>query len=107
MKKERIALLILLVLAAVSAAAYWALGPRAGAGTKEITVNVDHLEGEDASFTFQTQAEFLRQALEEQNLASGEESEYGLWVQTVDGETADEAVEQFRAAVQAMNEAQG
>ena len=88
MKKERIAVLLLLVLAAVSLAAYQFLSPKPVEGAKEITVNVDHLAGEDTSFTFTTQAEYLRQALEEQELAAGEESEYGLWVQTVDGETA-------------------
>lgn len=95
MKKERIATLILLVLAAVSIAAYWTLSPKPNAGDKEITVQVDHLEGEDTSFTFTTQAEYLRQALEEQDLAAGEESEYGLWVQTVDGETADDSRQQW------------
>ena len=96
MKKERIAVLLLLVLAAVSLAAYQFLSPKPVEGAKEITVNVDHLAGEDTSFTFTTQAEYLRQALEEQELAAGEESEYGLWVQTVDGETADESKQEFK-----------
>ena len=95
MKKERIAVLLLLVLAAVSLAAYQFLSPKPVEGAKEITVNVDHLAGEDTSFTFTTQAEYLRQALEEQELAAGEESEYGLWVQTVDGETADESKQEW------------
>ena len=119
MKKERIAVLLLLVLAAGSLAAYQFLSPKPVEGAKEITVNVDHLAGEDTSFTFTTQAEYLRQALEEQELAgpspgqeaeitpaslfpleeqelaAGEESEYGLWVQTVDGETADESKQEW------------
>lgn len=95
MKKERIAVLLLLVLAVVSLAAYQLLSPKPVEGAKEITVNVDHLAGEDTSFTFTTQAEYLRQALEEQELVAGEESEYGLWVQTVDGETADESKQEW------------
>ena len=95
MKKERIAVLLLLVLAAFSLASYQFLSPKPVEGAKEITVNVDHLAGEDTSFTFTTQAEYLRQALEEQELAAGEESEYGLWVQTVDGETADESKQEW------------
>ena len=95
MKKERIAVLLLLVLAAVSLAAYQFLSPKPVEGAKEITVNVDHLAGEDTSFTFTTQAEYLRQALEEQELVAGEESEYGLWVQTVYGETADESKQEW------------
>lgn len=95
MKKELLALGIFILLAAVSLLAYQLLSPRASEGTKEITVRVDHLEGEDTSFSFATQAEYLRQALEEQELVSGQESEYGLWVETVDGETADDSLQQW------------
>ena len=42
-----------------------------------------------------TDAEFLRQALEEQKLVEGEESQYGLYVKTVNGVTADEAKEEW------------
>ena len=38
---------------------------------------------------------FLRQALEEQKLVEGEESQYGLYVKTVNGVTADEAKEEW------------
>ena len=37
----------------------------------------------------------LRQALEEQKLVEGEESQYGLYVKTVNGVTADEAKEEW------------
>lgn len=46
-------------------------------------------------FSFSTDAEFLRQALEEQKLVEGEESQYGLYVKTVNGVTADEAKEEW------------
>ena len=95
MKKERIALGIFVLLAALCLVAYQFLPPKPADGTKEITVNVVHLAGEETSYTFTTQAEYLRQALEEQKLVSGSESEYGLWVQTVDGETANEANQEW------------
>ena len=40
-------------------------------------------------------AEFLRGALEDAKLVEGEESDYGLFVKTVDGVTADDANEEW------------
>ena len=61
------------------------------------TVMVEELHGDESkkSFTLRTGAETLRQACEEQGLLSGRESEYGLYVLTVDGETADENLQQW------------
>ena len=39
--------------------------------------------------------ENLRGALEQESLIAGSESDYGLYVVTVDGETADEAQQQW------------
>lgn len=78
-----------------SICAYFLLRPAAAEGSKTVTVTVDHLAGEDTSFTFRTDALYLRGALEEQKLIAGTEQEYGLWVQTVDGETADDAAQQW------------
>ena len=94
-KRTWIAIGALFVLVLGALAAWYFLSPRANAGEKEITVNVDHLVGEDTTFTFSTEAEYLRQALEEQSLVEGTESEYGLWVTSVDGETADEDAQQW------------
>lgn len=90
-----IAIWLLATLMAFAVIAWRALGPQASAGSKSITVNVDHLVGDDTSFSIQTDAEFLREALESENLIAGSESEYGLWVETVDGETADESQQQW------------
>ena len=46
-------------------------------------------------FHISTDAEFLRGALEEQKLIQGEESQYGLFVTTVNGVTADESQQQW------------
>ena len=64
-------------------------------GGKEITINVDHLNGDDTTFTIHTDEEYLRGALEQEDLIEGTESEYGLYVLTVDGETADESEQQW------------
>ena len=97
MKKKQglIALGLALLLAVGSLAAYRCLTPKAQAGSKTITVNVDHLAGDDTTFTVSTDAEYLRAALEQEGLIAGVEAEYGLWVTTVDGETADESAQQW------------
>ena len=46
-------------------------------------------------FTISTDSENLRGALEQEGLISGDESEYGLYVTTVDGETADSSLNQW------------
>ena len=42
-----------------------------------------------------TEAEYLRGALEEEDLIAGEESQYGLFVKTVNGVTIDDAKHQW------------
>ena len=94
-KKGLIALAVVLVLA-VAALIVWQVNkPEPQKGSKEITVNVDHLNGDDTSYTIYTDAEYLSGALEQENLIEGTESEYGLYVLTVDGETADESEQQW------------
>ena len=69
--------------------------PQGQTGSKAVTVKVEHLEGEEKAFSYRTDAEFLRQLLEEAGIASGPETQYGLWIQTVDGETADDSKQQW------------
>ena len=96
--KKKSTIIAVIVIAALLLGAFIAwkcLSPKAAAGEKTLTVNVHHLQGEDSSFTVKTAAEFLRGALEPEGLISGPEQEYGLWIQTVDGETADESLQQW------------
>ena len=87
--KGVIALIIVLVLAAAALVIWQTNKPETQQGGKEITVNVDHLTGDDTTFTIHTDGTTLRQALEENGLIAGDESDYGLYVKTVDGMTAD------------------
>ena len=76
--KGVIALIIVLVLAA-AALVIWQTNKReTQQGSKEITINVDHLNGDDTTFTIHTDEEYLRGALEQEDLIEGTESEYGL-----------------------------
>ena len=61
--------------------------PSAVEGQKTIGVQVVHKDESVKNFEIATEEEFLRGALEQENLIQGEESEYGLFVKTVDGET--------------------
>lgn len=94
-KKTLIAVILAAVLVLVAVAAWATLRPQSEQGSKIITVTVDHLEGEDKTFALHTDAEYLRGALDEEKLIAGTESEYGLYVLTVDGETADESQQQW------------
>ena len=73
-----------------------AFGPKADpAGGKIIDVTVIYADAASDEFHISTDAEFLRGALEEQKLIQGEESQYGLFVTTVNGVTADESQQQW------------
>jgi len=96
MKQKQILLAVgvLVVLAAAMVGVYLAFGPQAQAGEKDITllvVNGDDIE----TFEIHTEEEFLRGALEQEGLVQGQESATGLYVQTVNGITADESQQQW------------
>lgn len=95
-KRKTIILASILVILILAASLVWFLNrPQATAGGKTITVEVVHGDGSNRLFTLRTDAETLRQACEEQSLLAGRDSEYGLYVLTVDGETADESLQQW------------
>ena len=88
-----VALLLVLVIGAVL---IWnANKPDAQEGGKALEVTVVHGDESSKDFSFSTDAENLRTALEEQKLIEGTESEYGLYVTKVDGEEADESQQQW------------
>ena len=62
---------------------------------KTITLTVVHKDKSENSFTISTEAENLREALEQEKLAEGEESSFGLFVKTVDGETVDDGNQEW------------
>lgn len=64
-------------------------------GSKSVTIEVVNKEKESTTYRLKTDAEYLRQVMEEaEGLEfSGTESEYGMMVETVNGETADYAAD--------------
>lgn len=62
---------------------------------KTITLEVVHKDKSKNTFTISTEAETLREALEQEKLAEGEDSSYGMFVKTVDGETVDDGNQEW------------
>jgi len=93
--KKILAVIILLVLVAASVFAYVQLSPKGSTGDKTITVLVIHGDSSQKEFSITTDAESLQDALEPEGLIEGEEGPYGLFIKTVDGETADDSKQQW------------
>lgn len=89
-----IALAALIVVVAAFVGVWMATRPETQQGDKTITVTVVNKESEK-DFEINTDAEMLRGALEEIDLVQGDESEFGLFVKTVDGYTADDAAQEW------------
>ena len=90
-----IAAAVLLVIAAVLLIVDRNRQPQTEQGAKTISVAVI-MDGETTrELTIHTDAEFLRGALEQEKLVEGTESQYGLYVTTVDGVTADDSQRQY------------
>ncbi|MCI5856164.1 MAG: DUF4430 domain-containing protein [Agathobacter sp.] len=60
-----------------------------GEGAVQFTFTVVDADGNETNFDIHTDAETVGAALLEQNLIAGDDSEYGLYVKTVNGITAD------------------
>lgn len=95
-----IAVAVLLVLVAAAFFIYKANLPAAVEGGKTITVEVVHGDGTEKDFEILTYAETLRGALDQAALIDGTESDYGIYILTVDGETADESLQQWWSITQ-------
>ena len=88
-KKATIIVVIALVVAVAALVGIWAVTrPGTQDGTKTFTVTVVHGDGSEKTFTYTTDLEYVGQVLQEEGLVIGEQGEYGLFMQTVDGETA-------------------
>lgn len=97
MSKGKIALALgaLVVVVALLIGVYAAFGAKPVAGSKNITIEVVNKAAERAVYELSTDAEFLRQAMDEAEglTYDGTESEYGLMISTINGEVADYSVD--------------
>jgi preprotein translocase subunit SecF len=94
-KKALIAAIVLVVVAAILLAVWRFASPRGAAGGKQVTVQVVHRDGSTNDFPLRTQEEYLGPALVEGGVVEDNQSVYGLYILTADGETADEAAQEW------------
>lgn len=88
-KKSLFAVAALLILVVVMIGIYMYTRPTTSAGGKNVSIIVIHKDGSEKSFSYHTDAEYLDEVLQSEGLIGGEESSYGLYVTTVDGEEAN------------------
>ncbi|MCI9421307.1 MAG: DUF4430 domain-containing protein [Dorea sp.] len=69
--------------------------PKGQTGAKEITVTVVHADETSKDFVYQTDAAYLGEVLKSEELVEGTEGEFGMFITSVDGETADDSKEQW------------
>ncbi len=89
-KKVIIGVIALVAAIGILAAMYVLFREKPVTGSKSITIEVVNMAQESTIYEVHTDAEYLRQAMEEAEGLEfgGTESEYGLTVETINGETA-------------------
>ncbi len=92
MKKRFLALLLCTALVLALAGCS---GTSSQAGDVTFTLKVVHGDGSEMETEVTTDKATVGEALADQGYISGEEGAYGLYVKTVDGETVDDAKEQW------------
>lgn len=93
-KKIIFAVVALVLVVAAMAGIYLSTRPEAEVGTKNVTVVIVHKDGTQKELPFTTDHENLAALLLEKELVTGYESEeYGFTIESVDGVTADWAVD--------------
>ncbi len=68
---------------------------QSGGAERSATLTVVHSDGASKDIPVKSAKETLGEALVEAQVISGEDGPYGLYVTTVDGETADDSKEQW------------
>ena len=87
--KKLVIVAVALVLVITLMAGVWmATRPEAQEGAKSVLISVVHKDGTTHDIFCHTDAEYLAELLLEEGIASGEDSQYGLTIITVDGESA-------------------
>ncbi|MGB4657739.1 MAG: DUF4430 domain-containing protein [Mobilitalea sp.] len=93
--KSALAIGLLVVVAVVMLLVYNQFKPQGTEGSKKVVVEVVIPDKDNADFTLKTDAEFLRQALEEAELVKGSDSEYGLFITEVNGRAVDDTKQEW------------
>ncbi len=95
MKKKLTSLLALLLLAGVLFGVWYTTRPETNECEKSLTVEVIHSDGTANRFDIKTDAEYLAEALVEHEIVVDNQSTYGLYILTADGETANKGKQEW------------
>lgn len=98
MKKQTkiiLGVVALVVVVAVLLGVYFATRPDVQEGAKALTITVVHGDGTEKAFDIHTDEEFLEGALLEHEIVEDNQTEFGLYILTADGETADEGNQEW------------
>ena len=94
-KKSVFFAILLAAVMAVFLGIWYVARPQLSAGEKDLSIQVIHGDLSTRIFEITTSAEFLGDALTEHGIVQGEMGPYGLYILTADGETADEANQEW------------
>lgn len=87
-KKSLIAILVIAVVVAALVAVYFVTRPETNTDMKSFTVEIVHKDGTTKEMPLKSDAEYLGPLLLEKGIIKGEQGQYGLYIQEVDGEKA-------------------
>ena len=94
-KKVLLGVVALVALVAILLGVYCGSRPDVVEGAKSLTITVVHGDGSEKVFDVHTDAEFLAEALLENEIVEDNQTEWGLYILTADGETASEANQEW------------
>ena len=94
-RKTLFAVAALAVVAALMLGIWYFTRPQAQEGAKTVVVEVVHTDKSAKEFTYHTDAEYLGELLLAEKLVEGDDSGFGLFITTVDGETAQDSLRQW------------
>lgn len=93
--KPLLAVIVFALVVVIMALVYNQFKPQTSKGSKEVVVEVIIPEEETKEFTLHTDAEFLGQALEKEQLIKGTVGDYGLFITEVNGRVVDDSKQEW------------
>ena len=93
--KKILGLGALILVVAILVGVFFLTRPDTAAGDKTITVTVIHKDESEKVFELSTDQEYLGPALVDGGVVEDNQSDYGLYILTADGETVDEAAQEW------------
>ena len=87
-KKTVISLIVLVVVVALIATAYFMFRPGGTLGPKAFTLEIVHKDGQTKTLELTASEEFLGEYLEKEGIIEGAEGPYGMYIAKVEGEKA-------------------